>query len=418
MILDGITNNILDSGWLSGALKVIGVIILVSPIIMIWVKQGNKMPFPYTGIREIKRWSTIIFVPCFLLILFIVGISISLIEDQIQSNDWVKTDATVDFAEERQDTCSNTSEGECLISYWTHVEYIYEFDENTYSGNRYTFLSEMNSGHADEYPTGMIFSVFVDPHEPNESLMIKGWSGVWIEVLAVLLIFVLLVILFSASTIMFKIGYLLQSSANKQKAIDARTDWTFFPESSRNSMLSFSVLAFNRAPRILVIVGSTIFLILIITGMWIVITVILLFLLLSLGVWRSFTSGVLREMIDFSKLAGDIKKDIFDGETKTFVVEKNGKEKAVKIKTMNNAWESIISPRFSSGSLYFGLKREKGLHLDFSAWTNGADDFMTLIEKDGTKVINESEYNLDKKGPGPPVYALVDLIQRMSSTSN
>ena len=331
MILDGITNNILDSGWLSGALKVIGVIILVSPIIMIWVKQGNKMPFPYTGIREIKRWSTIIFVPCFLLILFIVGISISLIEDQIQSNDWVKTDATVDFAEERQDTCSNTSEGECLISYWTHVEYIYEFDENTYSGNRYTFLSEMNSGHADEYPTGMIFSVFVDPHEPNESLMIKGWSGVWIEVLAVLLIFVLLVILFSASTIMFKIGYLLQSSANKQKAIDARTDWTFFPESSRNSMLSFSVLAFNRAPRILVIVGSTIFLILIITGMWIVITVILLFLLLSLGVWRSFTSGVLREMIDFSKLAGDIKKDIFDGETKIFVVEKNGKEKAVKI---------------------------------------------------------------------------------------
>jgi uncharacterized membrane protein len=276
MILDGIINNISDSGGLSGAIKVIGVIILVSPIIMIWVKQGNKMPFPYTGIREIKRWSTIIFVPFFLLILFIVGISISPIVDQIQSNDWVKTDATVDFAEERQDTCSNTEEGSCLITYWTHVEYIYEFDENTYSGNRHTFLSEMNSGHADEYPTGMIFSVFVDPHEPNESLMIKGWSGVWIEVLAVLLIFVLLVILFSASTIMFKIGYLLQSSANKQKAIDARTDWTLYKQLMesfqkrpriRNTMLSFSFLAFNRAPRIWIIVGPTIFLILIISDM-------------------------------------------------------------------------------------------------------------------------------------------------------
>ena len=276
MILDGIINNISDSGGLSGAIKVIGVIILVSPIIMIWVKQGNKMPFPYTGIREIKRWSTIIFVPFFLLILFIVGISISPIVDQIQSNDWVKTDATVDFAEERQDACSNTGEGSCLITYWTHVEYIYEFDENTYSGNRHTFLSEMNSGHADEYPTGMIFSVFVDPHEPNESLMIKGWSGVWIEVLAVLLIFVLLVILFSASTIMFKIGYLLQSSANKQKAIDARTDWTLYKQLMesfqkrpriRNTMLSFSFLAFNRAPRIWIIVGPTIFLILIISDM-------------------------------------------------------------------------------------------------------------------------------------------------------
>jgi hypothetical protein len=271
MILDGITDNILDNGWLpEPVIIVIGVIFLVSPIIMICVKQVEKMPFPYTGIREIKRWSTIIFVPCFLLILFIVGISISPIVDQIQSNDWVKTDATVDFAEEWQDSCSNSGEGECLITYWTHVEYIYEFDENTYSGNRYTFLSEMNSGHADEYPTGMIFSVFVDPHEPNESLMVKGWSGVWIEVLAVLSIFVLLVILFSASTIMFKIGYLLQSSANKQKAIDARTDWTLhnhfmknFRERPRirNMMLSLSVLAFNRAPRILVIVGSTIFLI-------------------------------------------------------------------------------------------------------------------------------------------------------------
>ncbi len=97
--------------------------------------------------------------------------------------------------------------------------------------------------------------------------------------------------------------------------------------------------------------------------------------------------------------------------------KKYGKARAVKIKTMNTAWDSIYSSRFSSGSLYFGLKREKGLHIDFSAWTDGADDFMTLIEKDGTKVINESEYNLDKKGLGPSVYALVDLVQRMSSTS-
>ena len=276
MIQESLTNYILDNEWLAApAIIVFSIIFLVIPIIIIWMKISKKTS-PYIGIREIKRWSTIIFVPFFLFILLIVGLSISPIVDQIQSNDWVKTDATVDFAEERQDTCSNTEEGDCLITYWTHVEYIYEFDENTYSGNRHTFLSEMNSGHADEYPTGMIFSVFVDPHEPNESLMIKGWSGVWIEVLAVLLIFVLLVILFSASTIMFKIGYLLQSSANKQKAIDARTDWTLYKQLMesfqkrpriRNTMLSFSFLAFNRAPRIWIIVGPTIFLILIISDM-------------------------------------------------------------------------------------------------------------------------------------------------------
>ena len=150
--------------------------------------------------------------------------------------------------------------------------------------------------------------------------------------------------------------------------------------------------------------------------MWNVITVILLFLLFSFGVWRSFTSGVLRGAIEFTKLAAKMENDIFDGETKTFVLERNGKEKAVKIKTINSAWNSILSSPTSSGSLYFGLKREKGLHLDFSSWSDGEDDFMTLIEKDGNKIIKESEYNLEKKGLAPAVYALIDLIERMSST--
>ena len=269
MIQESLTNYILDNEWLAvPAIIVFSIIFLVIPIIIIWMKI-SKTTSPYIGIREIKRWSTIIFVPFFLFILLIVGLSISPIIDQIQSNDWVKTDATVDFAEEREET-SCDAEGNCSTTYWTHVEYIYEFDENTYSGNRYTFLSVMNSGHADEYPTGMIFSIFVDPDEPNESLMIKGWSGVLIEVMLVLSIFVLLSILFIGSIIMFKIAYLLQSSTNKQKAIDARTNWTLYNHfkewfesvpSIHDVMLNFSLLAFNRAPRIWVIVGPTIFLV-------------------------------------------------------------------------------------------------------------------------------------------------------------
>ena len=152
--------------------------------------------------------------------------------------------------------------------------------------------------------------------------------------------------------------------------------------------------------------------------MWSVITAILLFLLLSFGVWRSFTSGVLRGAIEFTKLAAEIENDIFDGESKTFLLEKNGKEKTVKIKTINSAWNCIYSSPTSSGNLYFGSKRENGLHLEFSAWSDGEDNFMTLIEKDGNKVIKESEYNLEKKGLAPAIYALVDLIERMSSTSS
>ena len=268
MVLDDITNFLWDNEWLAIPIFILSVIIfLVLPISFI-VMKIMKIPspvIPYVGIREIKRWFSATFVVVFFIVLIIVASSIFPIVDQIQSNDWVRTDATVDFAEERQETsCDN--EGNCTTTYWTHVEYIYEFNENTYSGNRYTFIqSKMGSGHAYEYPTGMIFSVFVDPQEPNESLMIKGWSGVWIEVLDAISIFVLVFTLLSIFIIVLKITYLFQSSINKQIAIDERTKWTLldqFKEISpkiRNMMLHISFLAFNRAPRIWVIVGPIIF---------------------------------------------------------------------------------------------------------------------------------------------------------------
>ena len=480
MILDGIINNISDSGGLSGAIKVIGVIFLVSPIIMTWVKQGNKMPFPYTGIREIKRWSTIIFVPFFLLILFIVGISISPIVDQIQSNDWVKTDATVDFAEERQDTCSNTEEGDCLITYWTHVEYIYEFDENTYSGNRHTFLSEMNSGHADEYPTGMIFSVFVDPHEPNESLMIKGWSGVWIEVLAVLLIFVLLVILFSASTIMFKIGYLLQSSANKQKAIDARTDWTLYKQLMesfqkrpriRNTMLSFSFLAFNRAPRIWIIVGPTIFLILIISDMGGILSDLccalacLILPLFALFTARSFEktlpehshkryklvydaakphpgapSGQAQggwdsdpEAIELQAMARSawIKKNSnslnmdealltsmildsqvqLDGGSRILNVRFDGQDGTIEVKNMNEILENL-GEIDDIAIIYLEDSKKMGRHLEFRSDDSGDDWYFHIREFLGEELILEESINMDQN-----YSAMIEIISNALKSS-
>ena len=93
--------------------------------------------------------------------------------------------------------------------------------------------------------------------------------------------------------------------------------------------------------------------------MWGTLGVIFLILLLSFGVWHSFTSGVLREMIESAKLPILIERDMFDGETKTFVLEKNGKEKALKIKKINDALNAITSSRISSGSISFDPKRGK-----------------------------------------------------------
>jgi hypothetical protein len=479
MIQESLTNYILDNEWLAApAIIVFSIIFLVIPIIIIWMKISKKTS-PYIGIREIKRWSTIIFVPFFLFILLIVGLSISPIVDQIQSNDWVKTDATVDFAEEREET-SCDAEGNCSTTYWTHVEYIYEFDENTYSGNRYTFLSVMNSGHADEYPTGMIFSVFVDPHEPNESLMIKGWSGVWIEVLAVLLIFVLLVILFSASTIMFKIGYLLQSSANKQKAIDARTDWTLYKQLMesfqkrpriRNTMLSFSFLAFNRAPRIWIIVGPTIFLILIISDMGGILSDLccalacLILPLFALFTARSFEktlpehshkryklvydaakphpgapSGQAQggwdsdpEAIELQAMARSawIKKNSnslnmdealltsmildsqvqLDGGSRILNVRFDGQDGTIEVKNMNEILENL-GEIDDIAIIYLEDSKKMGRHLEFRSDDSGDDWYFHIREFLGEELILEESINMDQN-----YSAMIEIISNALKSS-
>ena len=142
--------------------------------------------------------------------------------------------------------------------------------------------------------------------------------------------------------------------------------------------------------------------------MWGTLGVIFLILLLSFGVWHSITNS----------LSFLIEKDMFDGETKTFVFKKNGKEKALKIKKANDALNSITSTRTSSGSISFDPKRENGLHLVFSRWESGGVGLMTIIEMDGEKVIQEDEYNLEEKGLVPAVRRMIDLIERMSSTSS
>ena len=43
---------------------------------------------------------------------------------------------------------------------------------------------------------------------------------------------------------------------------------------------------------------------------------------------------------------------------------------------------------------------------------------MAIIEMDGEKVIQEDEYNLEEKGLVPAVHRMIDLIERMSSTSS
>jgi len=141
-------------------------------------------------------------------------------------------------------------------------------------------------------------------------------------------------------------------------------------------------------------------------------------LVIGIGVYRSLKYGDLGKLVGFMKLISKANNDLFDGATKTFVLNENGEERTVEIKTITDAINTMFTRRNEDSTLlYFGPQREEGLHLVFSVYNRYDDDFMKLVEKDGAKVIRTSEFNLDKSGPGPAADVLVDLIGRMGTST-
>ena len=179
----------------------------------------NLPVVPYIGFRSF------IVAPsgalCFILVCVITAslFQAGSIIEQIDTDDWVETKATVDFAEERKETTCD-AEGNCTTNRWTHVEYMYEYENISYSGSTYTFLSKMDSGLSADFPTGKEIDIFVDGENPHESLMVKGWDGIWIEAEPIYIGTLALLSIIFTFLILWKVGFHLQSSEKKKKALE------------------------------------------------------------------------------------------------------------------------------------------------------------------------------------------------------
>ena len=152
--------------------------------------------------------------------------------------------------------------------------------------------------------------------------------------------------------------------------------------------------------------------------MWEVIAFGLVFsIVVVFTAWRSYKHGELRKFIEFMKVAAKANDDLFDGETKTFVVSTNGTERTVGVKTIHDAFSKIFVPSSTVSKLYFGPQRESGLHVEYSISTEGRGDVLRLTEKEGEKVINTSEFNLDQQtGAVQAMEMIVSLVGRMGAT--
>ena len=78
---------------------------------------------------------------------------------------------------------STSTDGEGGTTYCLHVDYQYTVDGRVYDGNRISYSADnsCNSWSAnsdDDYPEGKKITVYYDPSNPSESVLLSGLSGI------------------------------------------------------------------------------------------------------------------------------------------------------------------------------------------------------------------------------------------------
>lgn len=151
--------------------------------------------------------------------------------------------------------------------------------------------------------------------------------------------------------------------------------------------------------------------------MWETIIVILLVgLAIGYRVWKSFTSGELKHIMDFVKIASEMNNDLFGGETREFVLNVEGVDRTIGIKTTQDVHDRVFESIESGTCILCSSKnRTEGLHLVFRIQSKNGDDIMTLTERDGEMVVDTTEFNLDEINPAPLINRLTDIVRRMGT---
>ncbi len=200
--------------------------------------------------------------------IFIVGSEVGTIIQQLGTSDWEEIPATVSISEIREyETCG---EDGCNSNDYPYIRYSYFVGGESYSNDDIVLfdLDEGNFGFSislvDQHPKGSEVTAYYNPENPDQAVLMKGFSGVYplIVYLGEIIIWVYVAVV--TFLIVWKILFHIQPAGNRKKAEQKYADDEEYRQKGKNRpplKLMFSFLAFNRAPRIWAIVGSTIFLI-------------------------------------------------------------------------------------------------------------------------------------------------------------
>jgi len=303
----------------------------------------NPPIIPVVGVREMATWYRNVLIPCTVLLIIVFLFSTGSIMKQMGTSDWNETDAIVIGSEERSST-SCDSGGNCTTTYWLHIDYTYTIEGIDYNGSRYSFLADACCD-TDDYPAGKEIIVYVDPDDNTESVMIRGFEGVLIEILTGLSFLVLIASILTAVLVLWKIGFHLQPAENRKKALEA-------PRGGGKGL----------------------------RGMF-----------ASTG----FMSE-LRELKNFAVMVKKSQKNAFEGEERTLVTEIDGEPGTLVVRNLNDIMMSMSNMN-ENARIYLDENGESGRIIAFRMLGDiDGDDYLEAGEYIGSDLVDERRINMDK----------------------
>jgi len=303
----------------------------------------NPPVIPVVGAREMATWYRNVLIPCTVLLIVVFLFSAGNIMKQMGTSDWNETDAIVIGSEERSSTSCDAG-GNCTTTYWLHIDYSYTIGGIDYNGSRYSFLSDSN-GDTDDYPPGKEIIVYVNPDDNAESVMIRGFEGVLIEMLTGLSFLVVIASILTAVLVLWKIGFHLQPAENRKKALEAPR------EKGKGLRGMFASTGFM---------------------------------------------GELRELKNFAVMLKKSQKDAFEGEERTLVTEIDGEPGTLVVRNLNDVMMAMSNMN-ENARIYLDENGESGRIIAFRMLGDiDGDDYLEAGEYIGSDLVNERRINMDK----------------------
>jgi len=319
----------------------------------------NPPVIPVVGVREMAIWYRKVLIPCTVLLIIVFLFSAGGIVKQMGTSDWSEVDATVEYSE--YDSSTSCDEDGCTTHDWLVVHYTYMMDGANYSGNRYSFVGNAN-GVVEDYPPGKEITVYVDPEDASESVMVRGFEGVLIEILAGASFLVLIASILTAVLVMWKIGFHLQPAENRKKALEAPR------EGGKGLRGMFASTGFMRE---------------------------------------------LREMKDFAVMVKKSQKDAFEGEERILTMEIDGNPRSQAVRNLNDMIEPISDmEEYAKISLDQDTNGGRNICFKFLGDIDG-DEYLEIGEYIGPDLVREKKINMDKN----PNEAL-EFIERALENAN